>query len=224
MNRFWRLAVLVATALLLLACSGSNRQSQATALPAGGEDLPVAETPADTRMPIPDTGDPQVILPRSGFLEVHFFSPFDDDAVCVMGYPFMVFQEQSRILLQGESGPFRCFFEHETCDSDGCITMNIFWALDTRLEGQVLTTAAGEPSGSAQLGWLIDGLVLIYYSGEHQSEYTRDNPLEVPRQEMIAMNLDYVNDASTLIELPKTALETDLGNDPYRLNFVLHLE
>ncbi len=224
MNRFRRLALLIAGALMLLACFVSNLVPRATTQPIGGEVRNVTLTPADTRLSIPDTGKPKLIPPRSGFLEVHFLSPFENEAECVIGYPFEAIQEQSRILLHGESGPLRCFFEHESCEQDGCFTINMFWALDTSLNGEVLAATESEPSGSARINWLIDGLVLVYYSGEPAPVYTRENPMEVPQKEKFEIILDYRDGASSVIDLPKTAHETDLGNEPYRLNFVLHLE
>ena len=224
MNRFRSLAVLISAGVLLLACTISNLLPQFTTQPAGGETLPKTAIPTFTAAAAAPTADLQTLSARSGFLEVHFLSPFENEAECVIGYPFAVIQDPTQIQLQGENGPFRCFFEHETCAADGCFTINMFWALDTTLNGEVLTTTDGEPSGSVRMDWSIDGLVLIYYSGEHQSSYTRDNPLEVPRQEKIVVTMDYQDGANTIIELPKTAVETDPGADPYRLNFVLHLE
>jgi hypothetical protein len=192
--------------------------------PAGGEALPSVGTPTL----IPAVAHANTVLPGQlplkGFLEVQFLSPFGDEEKCVLGFPFAVIQDPTQIQLQGENGPFRCFFEHETCAADGCFTMNMFWALDTSLNGEVLTTTDGEPSGSVRMDWSIDGLVLIYYGGQYPSVFTRDNPLEVPRQEQIVVTMDYQDGANAIIELPKAALETDPGDDPYHLNFVLHLE
>lgn len=156
---------------LLSACAPDAPQIESSSAPEI-EALPEVEAQHVEQTSVAEALEPTLAaLPVGGYLDVLITMDLEGVQQCLATYPFVIRQQDGRILLTGEGQVMvDCHFEGTNC-TDACVTWNIDLLLESRVDGEILPAENGDGE-LLNLYYFYDGEMLQYFS-----DYPEDTPM-----------------------------------------------
>ncbi len=205
-------ALLFAGILVLSSCRALPAD---TDLPLDGQNVDVANL-TEIEQPVPSETEVDVFpFAQTGVLELRLQMWPGSGQECVRAYPFTVRQDEGRILLSGDGQMLvECAFASEYC-AEVCETLHVEFALDTRVDGEILPDSTAVSGYRLELYFFYDGQTIEYFSDyptQISVQYIENSPLIENTGDLVSVSMPYEDGASAV--LMEGLQEIDLDNLP----------
>ncbi len=157
---------------------------------------------ASTMVSISQTEETPLPVTQSGVLELRLQMWAGSGQECVRAYPFSIREEEGRILLTGDGQvQMECAFANEYCE-DTCRTLHIDYALDTRIDGEILLDEEGASAYQVDLYLFFDGQLKEYFTDfppEVSVQYTESSPMIENAGDLVSVSMPYQDGAVAVL-------------------------